>query len=259
MGGRMEIIMKLLFMGTGAADWGIKNRVGDEFFRRFTSIMINNDLMIDCNDETLDFIEKNGCDTSNVRNLLITHTHDDHYSVSAINRLFGNDITLFCDKGAVAAQERLKAVQRVIPLYTPTRVGKYEVIAAAANHSVANSAEQPLNYIISDGEKRMFWGCDGAWLLNGTWHEMKKYKYDLIVLDGTLGTDEGDYRIFEHNNLRMITEMSATFRKLKLLNEGGKIMISHMSRQAHKSHDELGAYLEKYDITAAFDGLEINF
>ena len=88
---------------------------------------------------------------------------------------------------------------------------------------------------------------------------MKKYRYDLIVLDGTLGTDEGDYRIFEHNNLRMITEMSAAFRKLKLLNEGGKIMISHMSRQAHKSHDELSAYLEKYNITAAFDGMKINF
>lgn len=250
--------MKLLFMGTGAADWGIKNRVRDDFFRRFTSIMINDDLMIDCNDETLDFIEKNSCDTSNVKNLLITHTHEDHCSVFAINRLFGKDATLFCDKDA-NLEEDLKSVQKVIPLYTPTRVGKYEVIAVAANHSVSNSDEQPLNYIISDGEKRMFWGCDGAWLLNQTWHEMKKYKYDLIVLDGTLGMAEGDYRIFEHNNLRMITEMSATFRQLKLLNDGGKMMISHMSRQAHKSHDELGAYLKKYDITAAFDGLEINF
>ena len=67
------------------------------------------------------------------------------------------------------------------------------------------------------------------------------------------------HRLFEHNNLRMITEMSAAFRQLKLLNDGGKIMISHMSRYAHESHDKLNAYLEKYDIGAASDGMEINF
>ena len=88
---------------------------------------------------------------------------------------------------------------------------------------------------------------------------MKKYKFDLIVLDGTLGDAEGDYRIFEHNNLTMIREIAATIRNVDILKENGKIMISHMSRYSHKEHDELQKKLDEFDVVAAYDGMEIEF
>ena len=51
--------MKILFIGTGAADWVLKERKGDEFFRRLTAVKINDDLMIDCSADTSDFTAKN--------------------------------------------------------------------------------------------------------------------------------------------------------------------------------------------------------
>ena len=51
--------MKILFIGTGAADWVLKERKGDEFFRRLTAVKINDDLMIDCSPDTSDFTAKN--------------------------------------------------------------------------------------------------------------------------------------------------------------------------------------------------------
>ena len=71
--------MKTLFMGTGAADWDITLRREGEFYRRFTSFLINDDLLIDFNLETIDFINQNKISLKNVKNILITHTHGDHY------------------------------------------------------------------------------------------------------------------------------------------------------------------------------------
>lgn len=249
--------MKILFMGTGAADWNISEHRGDGFFRRTTSALINDELLIDFNAGSIDFIEKNGTDMGKVRNILITHTHSDHYSRDAVNKVFGENVCILADAGAAARIGETAARQRVMPLYTPTETDGFTVCAVPANHSVEGSCERPLHYIISDGERCLFWGCDGAWLLNSAWHEMKKYTYDMVVLDGTLGDEEGDYRIFEHNNLRMVTEMAETVRNLNLMKENSKIMISHMSRYSQYAKDELERRLAPHNIGAAYDGLEI--
>ena len=39
--------MELLFLGTGAADWNISKRVEGEFFRRFSSALVDGALLID--------------------------------------------------------------------------------------------------------------------------------------------------------------------------------------------------------------------
>lgn len=249
--------MKILFMGTGAADWNIKNRVGDEFFRRFTSIMINDELMIDCNDETIDFIESSVCDTGRVKNILVTHTHSDHYSAEAVNRVIPSGGTVWCEEGAQPRIGEIYAETKTIPLYTPIKIGGFTVTAVEANHSVEDSAEKPLHYIISDGESTIFWGCDGGWLTNREWHELKKHKLDLAVFDGTLHDERGDYRIFEHNNLRMVAEMSDAFKKCGLMKEGAQIMISHMSRYSQYPHEELEEYLKPHCIVPAYDGLTV--
>lgn len=249
--------MKILFMGTGAADYDIKTRRDGEFFRRLTSVLIDDRLMIDCNIETLDFVDMNGTDLSGVGDLIITHTHSDHYSREAVNTLLGENATIHCDVGAMPRLGATEAAQESLELYRENKVGEYSIIPVRANHSVEGSDETPLNYIISSGGKTIFWGCDGAWLTNDAWHEMKKHKFDLVVLDGTLGDEEGDYRIFEHNNLRMITEMCGTIGRCGLMKDGGRIMISHMSKYSQYGHEELTARLEKYDITPAYDGLEV--
>lgn len=246
--------MKITFMGTGAADWNISTRADNEFFRRFTSVMINDDLMIDCNIETLDFIEKNGNVTSGVKNLLVTHTHSDHYSAEAVDRIV-KDGNVWGDAEALEHMGEIGSEKRAMPLYTPIAVGRYTVTAMNANHSVEGSNESPLHYIISDGERSVFWGCDGAWLLNGTWHEIRRHKLALAVFDGTLWDEAGDYRIFEHNNLKMVTEMAATFRKCGVMTENAKIMVSHMSRFSQYPHEKLAEYLKDCEIETAYDGL----
>lgn len=249
--------MELQFMGTGAADWDISTRREGEFFRRLTSVRINDDLIIDFNGETPDFLEASGGSVGGVRDILITHTHSDHYSNAAVNRYFGPGTTLWADEKALPHLGTTISLQRAMPLYTPVQVGRYTVLAVEANHLVEDSDEQPLHYVISDGSRRIFWGCDGAWLRTRAWRAIREFSYDLVVFDGTLSDKEGDFRIFEHNDLNMIAGMTAAFREQGMLAPGGKVMISHMSRYSQREHQDLAAYLEPLGILPAYDGLRV--
>ena len=92
--------MKILFIGTGAADWVLKERKEGEFFRRLTAVKINDDLMIDCSPDTADFAESCAKGLEGVKNIIITHTHSDHYSPDTVRALFGNKVRVWAEKAA---------------------------------------------------------------------------------------------------------------------------------------------------------------
>ena len=62
-------------------------------------------------------------------------------------------------------------------------------------------------FLISDGNKRVFYGLDVEWFMYDEVQTIKEYPVDLAVLNGMMGNVEGDYRIYEHNNLMMFKEL----------------------------------------------------
>jgi hypothetical protein len=126
-----------------------------------------------------------------------------------------------------------------------------------ANHYVVNLGEQPLHYIIEKGEKRLFWGADGAWLCSESWRILKAHApYQRFVLDGTLGDVTADPRVFEHNDLGMIRKMAAVFREEKMLSPDGQIWLTHLSRDAHVSPRILSEELRSEGFSVATDETE---
>lgn len=81
-----------------------------------------------------------------------------------------------------------------------------------------------------------------------------KYKYSPGVPDATIGDIDGDYRIFEHNNLGMIREMQKTLSPYV-----GRFCISHMAMTLHTDHKTLAANMAKTNIDTAFDGMIVEF
>ena len=70
--------MKVTFLGTGAADWDIKAYVPGQFHRRFSSALINDDLLIDPGPHIFHFCEQNGTPSllDGVKNIIVTHSHE---------------------------------------------------------------------------------------------------------------------------------------------------------------------------------------
>lgn len=254
---------KLLFLGTGADDWDITDKANG-FFRRKSAALLNDDLMIDCGPYVFDYAEDSGDAQlyTKVTDVLITHPHDDHYNRESILRLAENQkIRLACDsivRKDVGEHENIEYVS-LLP-YQVNKIGAYEVIPVFANHQmICDALGRAYHYIIrtQDG-KSVFYGLDGAWFLCPSWEEMLKHKYDVMVLDCTVG-DFHDWRIFEHNTIPMLRDMVEEIKANDLLTENGCIIASHLAKTLHKPHEETKECLAEFGMLTAFDGMEIGF
>lgn len=249
--------MRILFSGTGASDWKLKDK-GQGEYRRFTSAILNDDLLLDPGPHISDFAEWYGSGDclGGIRDVLLTHSHDDHFQMDQLKRLCADkNIRFWCHEAVVPFVEKTGGLTvHPIPCFAPTCIGSYVVTAVPANHGTGISQEQACHYMIEQNGRRIFYGCDGAWLRRDTWYYMKDYEFDLMVLDGTLGDAYGDHRIFEHNSLRMVELMAETFRKTGVLKEPGRIMITHLSRKSHGTQAEVEERLRYAGIEVAYDG-----
>ncbi len=254
--------MKIRFLGTGAADWNIEERIEGDFFRRLSSLLVCDDLLIDPGPHIFDFCQKEGCPAllDSVKNVLITHSHGDHFSADSLAALVRHgNVHVWCGEAVSHKVRTITDNYTVMNIGGEYEVGAYNVKAFFANHSVIALGELPLVYGISDGEKNLFYGCDSAWLPYETWRAMGQTSYDCIVLEVTIGDVSGDHRIFEHNNIEMARMMLETMRNRNVLKSSGIALGTHFSKYAHLDHERLSQRLSSFGMKAAYDGLEIEF
>ena len=160
--------MELLFLGTGAADWSPKHK-GGKLYRRLSSALVNDDLLIDPGPCIYDLAEEIGNPDlfKNVKNVILTHSHSDHFNAQTLLRITRESNHRVCFWAQKAAYEKLLAGAKKgddLPFYHPMdpykaeKVGDYEVIPCYANHGDLPEGEIPLNYIVKDGERSFFYG-----------------------------------------------------------------------------------------------------
>jgi len=224
--------MKLHFLGTGAADWDITHPQKSVDYRRYSSLLIDDRLLVDPGPCVYEFAETFGYPhlLDGVETVVNTHRHGDHYSEKTLGRL-GVPLMEIGDMETVEAPH-------------------YSITALPANHATALS---PHALVIEDREgKRVFYGCDGAWLLYPTWRAVKQMHFDLMIFDCTIGDVPGDFRIFEHNSIAMVELMCQTLRPYS-----DRFMVSHMARTLHTDHETLRRRLEPSGIVPAHDDMVV--
>ena len=252
----------LLFLGTGAADWRMKDREQNSFFRRNSAALLNDDLMIDCGEHIFDFAESVGNPGlyDNVTDIIITHSHSDHFNKDSVLKIAASQkIRLACDRDTMKKIGEHPNIEYI--MFTPykkKKVGRYYITPLLANHDVViTRSQRAYHYIIkTPSGNEIFYGLDGAWFLRPSWAEMLKHKYDVMVFDCTVG-DNDDWRLFEHNTIPMLRTMIKEVKARELLKEDGKLVASHLARTLHKSHEETEVILQELGMITAFDGMQI--
>lgn len=224
--------MKIKFLGTCADDKNLVSDIHSKDYRRNASALIDNCLLVDPGPRVPEALELFGIEASSIKWIINTHSHSDHFSEETLEMLKNSGAELI----SLSAGEK-------------KCIGDYEVSAYTANHGTCAGA---VHFIIDDGSSRIFYGLDGAWLLWDEISAIRENKINLAVLDATIGEAEGDYRIFEHNNLRMIREI-----KMSLEQHCDRFIISHMAQSLHTDHKTLSDNMAKSGIEVAFDGLEL--
>ncbi len=210
--------------------------------------------MIDCGPHALNSLSVCGVSLYDITDIIITHSHCDHLCIESVNKIAAcGGVRLWLRDG-----NNLNGCDAQIiymNLFESYNIDNLTVIGVPANH---DQSAFPQHLLISDGDKKLFYALDGAWILNETVSFIKELKLNTIVLDATVGDYNGDYRLGEHNSIPMIRLMIDSMRTLEIINENTNIILSHIACCLHKPHIETQLILDKDNLVAAYDGLEIN-
>ena len=259
--------MELLFLGTGAADWSPKHK-GGALYRRLSSALVNDDLLIDPGPCIYEYAEDFGTPDlfKNVKNVILTHSHSDHFNARTLIRLAKESNFEVHFWAQPAAYEKLRAGAAegdTLPVFHPLTpmaaevIGDYDILPCYANHGDLPEGEIPLNYIIKQGERSFFYGSDSGWLMYETYKKIKKAKPNAMIFECTTGYAPGDERIFGHTNIAMIGIMMESIIAQKATAEDCKYYATHMARTLHTTHEDTAARLAPFGVSPAYDGLKI--
>ncbi len=261
--------MKITFLGTGAADTPmmLPQQYQHSFsteIRRNSCALVQDWLLIDCGPHALDSLELLHADLFKITDLCVTHTHGDHIAPVAVAKLAAGrkaPFRIWCDAGAVPVFSEIPNAD-IHPLRAgqAVSIADCSVIPLSANHLVENSAEQPLHYLLEYQGKRMFYGCDGAWLRADSFLILQQDRpLDLMVFDATVGREDEGIRLGSHNSLAMLQLLLPLLHRCGIANEQTKAVLSHMAISLHQPYDCIVKEMEPKGFTVAYDGLEISF
>lgn len=257
--------MKVTFLGTGAADWNINAYVPGQFHRRFSSALINHDLLIDPGPHIFHYCEHNQTPDllDGVRNIIVTHSHGDHFTPENVAKLcIGRDCTLWGDAACMRKLIRFLGEEEAARInFVELKkgqdydIGGYKVTPLIGNHATEDPDEVATIYLVEQEGRILFYGCDSSWIPTKSWNILRNRPINAMVLELTCGeTARNDWRIFEHNTIEMLELMLITFRKYNYFADDVKYYVSHMAQTLHTDHETLVETLKPMDVTPAYDG-----
>ena len=276
--------MKISFLGTGAAE-GVPaifcnctyctaiRKAGRAQFHTRSQVLINDDLSVDFPPEayahSLDF----GVDLSAVENILVTHSHMDHfYAHDFILRGYKYSATpqktlgIYADAEVLSVfrectrREMRDEVLKNITLkelkpFTAHKIGKYKVLALPAFHGTVEDAL--LYYIEEDGKGYLHLYDTGA--LSGPAVDFLKENgahANLIAFDCTF-LDAPPRQPTRH---MCVEDNMAILRYLKHMGVADgetKSVITHFSHNSNPTAERLKAIESEYGVIAAYDGMVV--
>lgn len=272
--------MKIKYLGTAAYEgvpapfcncivckWA--KMLGGRNIRSRSQAIINDELLIEFNADTVAHYHKYGFDWEKLCGCLITHSHCDHLYTDDIEiaaRGYSHEHRTLNFYAAQSGYEIIKAVAdktdggaavTLIEAGKAFTVGEYSVMPMRANHSEKTS---PVIYSIACGGKKMLYAHDTGYFPESTWKLLESEgRFDLISLDCTgclaLGGDWVDGHMSFGTNLKTVERM----KSLELVDEKTLIVANHFSHNGGQVYDEMLSEAEKHGIIISYDGLELEF
>lgn len=283
--------MKITFLGTGAdtayplpfclcPNCKKARELGGKNLRKRSSIVINNDLLIDLGPDTMSSSFLHSVNISNIRCWLQTHSHADHFDPAHLStriteyavvdvpplNLYASELTLqkmsemlrsigyINDIQDHKEQKRLNLKVNIIKPNQTVLFGSYEVTGFKTNHD--NTIES-LVYAVKENDKTVLYATDTDDLPEETWKGIhnNNLEFDLVVLDHTYGPNINGGG---HLNAIAFEKHIKMMKELGMLKETAQIFATHISHEGNPIHHELETYAREHGYNVAYDGLIIN-
>lgn len=253
---------ELLFLGTCACDFSpkLKTDFKDSFdfdARRASSVLVNENILIDCGPHCADSLRIARSDASKITDIFISHTHGDHLDVHSIEKIVSqahSRVRLWAREDAELPMLDSVDVVRMKSFTSYSLADGITVTGMPANH---DPDAFPQHFVLEKNGKRIFYGCDGAWLLTSVCNYLRGAGLSLMIMDATCGDYTGDFRAFEHNSIPMIRLILPSLKKLGIVNGETQILLSHIAPSLHKPHRDIAESVREDGLTVAYDGMQV--
>jgi phosphoribosyl 1,2-cyclic phosphate phosphodiesterase len=282
--------MIITFLGTAAANafpeafCKCKNceqarLLGGSSLRKRSSVLVNDDLLIDLNPDIMAASQIHGVSLTNVRYCLQTHPHADHLDLSHLlsrspdygttgtprlhfyasaetlhkaAKIFETDLADFSLLAPEAEAKLNLQIHQIQPLQ-PFTFGNYRVTALSANHAPGMGA---MLFSVKSNGHCVFYGTDTASLFEETWQAFHHFqmKFDLVILDHTYGPRQPGS---DHLSAQQVIAHVQRMRSEGLLKPSGRAIATHIAHEGNPAHPELAAFAAEHGYEVAYDGLSI--
>jgi phosphoribosyl 1,2-cyclic phosphate phosphodiesterase len=257
----------------------LARQLGGKNTRKRSSVIINNDLLIDMGPDLTSASFLYGKPITELRYCLQTHPHSDHFDAShlatrlpqyfGVNtpplKIYASNATLSRMSALVANEGGVSGlfdpqVQRdmnleIVPVreFQSFHAGPYAVTAFPTDHDPSVGS---LLYSVTENGFTIFYGTDTDTLSEETWQRFneKRLRFDVVILDHTYGS-----RVEKtgHLNAERFAEHVGRFHEEGLLTGDARILATHISHEGNPPHDELCKLASSHGYEIAYDGLVV--
>lgn len=278
--------MKITMLGTGAIGYPLsfcncenckQARIhGGKSLRKRSSILINDDLIIDLGPDTQSAMMMYNKDMGKIKYLLETHIHIDHYdegllitripymgminhekleivALDSCMKILSNRIHRY-EKADLISEEG----QKILNVHSNTikpgekiKLGDYEIKAIHTDHDKKHGS---ILYVVKQNDKTVFYATDTTPLSDKALDQLSEYKLDVVIMDHSFG--DVDY-CFAHLNARLFKEQIQKMDFLDIIDENTKIFGTHISHESNPYHELLQEKAKQSGYDIAYDGMEI--
>lgn len=276
--------MKVKFLGTIASEGGPAlfcncdyckkaRELGGKNIRTRSQILINENLLIDFPADTYLHKLKYNLDLTKVKNLLITHSHEDHFYPMDLY----NVETCCCARNKVepilhvhcnqSVFDRAKYVMRdafaidgiawnIIKEFQKVDLGEYEAYSLRAKHMLKENA---LFYLIKEGNKAFLQANDTGIFDDENYEYLKSLniKLNLVSLDCAMGQAPAN-AYFGHMGLEDCFNTIERLKRENLVLPTTRYILTHFSHNGGiLMHEDYEKICRPKGVEVAYDGMEV--
>lgn len=275
------IVMKIRILGSGGGE-GFPapfcscehcedaRKKGGKSLRTLSQSIIDNTLLIDLPSDTNAHCLRFKINLGQIQNILITHSHPDHYvpdllatrgDLYAHNMKYKNlyiygpsDLKALFNRANISKTIRenihfidLKAGEKV-------KIGEYDVTPIDALHAPTLGS---LNYIIEKDGKSLLYLIDSGYPTEATLEFLKGMNkvFNAVVMDGTMGTSEPLTYLY-HMGYEENKQLKQELIQKGIADTCTRFVVTHITHNKSEYHEKVEEIFKGTGISVAYDGFE---
>ena len=249
--------MRVRMLGTGYGECKIKKKALKDFRRR-GGVLVDEKILLDAPLDIFEVADELGFSDmfDKVSDVIISHSHEGHFSADAITKLAGkNNIRVYGTGKVLDLIPNCSSIEKIkLSTSTPIEIGEYILYSLPANHATDIKGEMCLNFVLSR-DKTLLYALDGGGINFSAWKTLSQLKIDAVIADCALELCETSYASTYHNNITALKALRDILVSGNIAEPTVKFVLSHIpSDRKRPIHDELSSLARGFGMYVAYDG-----